>query len=426
MGTGLNLSGGRSLTEQMMTMPELIDDYRDFVERVVAALQQVDSATKRNRRRSGLDTGSKGHAGKRSRPGKSGPNEEDAGIRLIIGIDEMDRIEDARGAGRFLAELKPVFGTSNCVYLISVSPGTLAAADELDGRMKNSASSVFDEMVWVEPLSLARARVLLDHRVIGLQATFIALCYVLSGELPRDLLRIARTMSTIHGGESGAGLELADVTEDVITVELNGFTRRAMAHAASLDIPAAPDLLELLTSSHRPLSHSGVPGHVSLPVDITKAINDLSQLWAGSKRERFTDSHGDMSPRAVEICDSFLASLYLLLTVRQLFTAAPGHVARLAAAEARNGTSTQGEGLLRSLARARAALDVNPYLSARIISGVRQELSSHHDWARLFTDIEPVFLALPQAQEAPTEKNLPPQEGDDHGEPARPGEPQTA
>jgi hypothetical protein len=387
MRTGLNVSAGHSLTEQMMTMPELIDDYRDFVERVVAALQQVNSARNRKHKRPGLNTGSRRRAGNQSEPDK-----EDGDVRLIIGIDEMDRIEDIRDADRFLAGLKPMFGTSNCVYLISVSPGTLAAADELEGRMKNSASSVFDEMVWVESLSLARARVLLAHRVIGLQVTFIALCYVLSGGLPRDLLRIARAMSTIHGGESGKGLELADVTEDVITVELNGFTRRAMAHASSLEIPATPDLLELLTGTHRPPGHSGIPGHVSRPVDIKKAMNDLSQLWAGTERQRFANSRGDISPRTVEICDSFMAGLYFLLTVRQFFTAEPGQVAKLAEAEARNGTSVPDEGPLRDLARARAALDVNPYLSARIISGVRTELSRRHGWTGLSASIEPVFL----------------------------------
>jgi len=423
MGTALNISGGRSLTEQMMTMPELIDDYRDFVERVVAALQQVSSARNRKHKRSELGADSKGHAGDRPGPGEPRPNEDDADIRLIIGIDEMDRIEDARGAHRFLAELKPVFGTSNCVYLISVSPGTLAAADELDGRTRNSATSVFDEMVWVEQLSLARARILLAHRVIGLQPTFIALCYVMSGGLPRDLLRIARTMSTIHGGESRAGLKLADVAEDVITVELNGFTHRAMAHAASLEIPATPDLLELLTDSHRPLSHPGVPGHVSRPVDITKAMNDLSQLWAGRRRQRFADSGGDISPRTVEICDSFLASLYFLLTVRQLFTAEARQIAMLAAAEARNGTSTPGEGPLRGLARARAALDVNPYLSARIISGVRQELSSHHGWTKIFAAIDPVFLRPLQELEATAEKCTPSARETAHsGEPYQPGD----
>ena len=47
MGSGVNVSGGQSLTEQMMTMPELVDDYCDFVERVVAALGEVIGAKKK-------------------------------------------------------------------------------------------------------------------------------------------------------------------------------------------------------------------------------------------------------------------------------------------------------------------------------------------------------------------------------------------
>jgi hypothetical protein len=101
MGTGLNLTSSQAFTEQMMNLPELIDDYRDFAERVVAALQQAAGV---------------------------GKNKTD--VRLVIGIDQMDQIDDAQSASRFLNELGSVFGTPHCVYLISVSPGTLATTDQ--------------------------------------------------------------------------------------------------------------------------------------------------------------------------------------------------------------------------------------------------------------------------------------------------------
>jgi hypothetical protein len=353
MGTGVNISGGESLTEQMMTMPELVDDYCDFVERVVAALEQVISTKK------GSSGKSKKGKYRQSKPGLLGVE-----VRLVIGIDEMDQIEDVRAADLFLAELQSVFGTSNCVYLISVSPKALAAADEFEAPTRNSASAIFDEMVWVEPLDLPTARNLLNQRVIGLQDRFIELCYVLSGGLPKDLLRIARTISPIKSGTSRATPELADAAAAAITGELDGLAHRAMADAVSLELLAASGLLKLLSDIIRQISQSRSLSHSTQPVDIRKLMGDLSGLWAGKERQQFADAKGAISPRTAEICDSLLASLYFLLAVQQHFTAEP----KPAAPEAKDGTcALDDDGTLRGLAGARTALDINPYMAAAII-----------------------------------------------------------
>jgi hypothetical protein len=338
-------------------MPEIVDDYCDFVERVVAALEQVISTKEERRRKS-----------KKGKCLQSEPGPRDVKVRLVIGIDEIDQIGDVRAADLFLAELQSVFGTSNCVYLISISPKALADTDELEVPARNSASAIFDELVWVEPLDLPTARNLLNQRVIGLPDGFIELCYVLSGGLPKDLLRLARTISAIKSGTSGAAPELADAVAAAVIDELGGLAHRAMADAVSLEILAAPCLLKLLSGNLRQIGQSQIPGRTTQPVDIRKLMDALSGLWAGQKRQQFADAQGDakgeISPRTAEICDSFLAGLHFLLTVQQLFTAEP----ELATSETKNGTCTlNDDGTLRGLAWARTALDINPYLAAAII-----------------------------------------------------------
>ena len=349
MGSGVNVSGGQSLTEQMMTMPELVDDYCDFVDRVVAALREVISPKKKRYRKS-----------RKGKCHRSEQNAQNAEVRLVIGIDEMDQIEDVRAADLFLTELQFFFGTSNCVYLVSISPKALAAADEHGVPTRNSASAISDEIVWVDPLDLTKARELLNGRVIGLPDAFIKLCYVLSGGLPKDLLRIARTVSAIKIGTPVGTSELAQAAATAIADELEILAHRAMADAASLEILAAPGLLKLLSDNLWQISQSKIPGSTTRPVDIRKLMDALSGLWAGEKRQQFADAKGDakgeISSRTAEICDSFLAGLYFLLTVQQLF-----------------GTSTlDDEGALRDLAWARAAVDLSPYLAADIISDTRK------------------------------------------------------
>ncbi len=123
----------------------------------------------------------------------------------------------------------------------------------------------------INPLDLREAGDLLDRRVIGLPYAFIVLCYVLSGGLPRDLLRIARAIFITSGFAASGGrapdkLELTQAAHNVITDEIMALKHRATAHAASLDIPASPDLLRLLTTEDWPTRYLNDPGnHTPLP-----------------------------------------------------------------------------------------------------------------------------------------------------------------
>jgi hypothetical protein len=375
-GTGLNLSSTQSLTEQMMTLPELIDDYRDFAERVVGALQQAISTR-----------ADKNHP--------LGASKEYMEVRLVIGIDEMDRIEDAQNANRFLSELSSVFGTSHSVYLISVSPDTLAAGGQRMIPLKTASSGIFDDMVWVEPFDLPTAGTLLDRRVIGLPTAFIALCYVLSGGLPRDLLRIARTLFTVKSAGCNE-LGLVDVAGNVIIGELRALRHRAMAQATSLENPATPDLLGLLSADDWPMDHTENSGH-SGSIDIKAIMDGFSQLWTGKARERFAETHEGIAALTAEICDSFLAGLYFLMTVYQLFAAEPDLVTELAACRADGVFKFNDDALLRGLARARTTLGVSPYLAAEITKETRRALFSRTGHPAFLPNIEPDFLNPPPA-----------------------------
>jgi hypothetical protein len=258
-GVGMNLTSSRALTQQMMTLPELVDDYRDFAERTVAALQQATSS-----------------ASKKTE------------VRLVIGIDQMDQIDNAQHANKFLNELSAVFGTPHCVYLIAISPGALATTSRRKVPLKTASSGIFDEMIWIEPLGLSEARDLLNRRVIGLPPAFIALCYVLSGGLPRDLLRVARAIFTTNSDRAQTTLELAEATRSVIADEIRALKHRSMILAASLGTPARPDLLGLLSRENWPsicLKNPGSPGSPQ-PIEIQTILGDISRLWAGAAKQQ--------------------------------------------------------------------------------------------------------------------------------------------
>jgi len=90
-------------------------------------------------------------------------------------------------------------------------------------------------MVWhFLPLDLPESGDLLEHRVIGLPAAFIALCHVLPGGLPRDLLRVARAIFTIHGDRARTKIELAEATYAVIKDEIRALNRSKPYLASTL------------------------------------------------------------------------------------------------------------------------------------------------------------------------------------------------
>jgi hypothetical protein len=385
-GIGLSAGASHELTELAMTLPELIGDYRDFVERVGAGLQQKQKVRKRERQR-------KQRRQRRWRrllrvkgpdpapePGNLG---QAADVRLVIGIDEIDQIDDPKAAYRFLEVLSAVAGTPHCVYVIAISPTTQAAIDHRTVPLKTSSSGLFDEMVWLGPLRLNDAGLFLDHRVIGMPAAFIALCYLLSGGLPRELLRVARALyTTPDAPRLGArpGTSLAAAARHVIEQEIGALKHRALASAVgSAEVSVAPELLACLVTPHWPrLDQEHGDESVERP------LSSASDLWAGDSRRLFTGPDGeDVAPYTAEVCDCLLAGLYFLLTVRQLCTVTPSPVPGLAWCGPRGHRPeddaekwlNDDEPALRYLAGARVALATSPYLAATLVDRARERLA---------------------------------------------------
>jgi hypothetical protein len=113
--------------------------------------------------------------------------------RLIVGIDELDKLPSDDTARQFLNELKAIFGVRGCYYLISISEEAMANFDRRGLPFRDVFDSSFDDVVNVSYLSLPDAQRLLNRRVV-LPIPFTCLCYCLSGGLARDLIRAARNV----------------------------------------------------------------------------------------------------------------------------------------------------------------------------------------------------------------------------------------
>ena len=115
--------------------------------------------------------------------------------RVIIGIDELDKIESGVKAEQFLNDIKGIFGLRESYFLVSVSEDAAASFQRRGVPFRDVFDSCFDTVITVGHLDYASAKQLLYSLVIGWPMPFIALCYVVSGGLARDLKRAARIVN---------------------------------------------------------------------------------------------------------------------------------------------------------------------------------------------------------------------------------------
>ncbi|MDP9613097.1 P-loop NTPase fold protein [Streptomyces demainii] len=186
-----NVSANRTttLSSRALTFPELVGHFRDLLERMAKA-------------------------------GKSGDGNQDGERRIFIIIDEVDRIGTAEQARLLLAEIKAVFGIPNVYFLISVAEDVGADFVRRGLPARDVIDSSLDDVVHIEPRTLAESHDILDNRVPGLTTPFIALAHCLSGGITRDLIRYTRRMVTIPERLGRGGGRLPEIARELLLSEL--------------------------------------------------------------------------------------------------------------------------------------------------------------------------------------------------------------
>src|SRR5262249_39818672 len=82
---GINVASSTSQARQALTYPEIVDDFRRFLERVATALSSEGAVPAIN-------------------------------VPVLIGIDELDRMGSADNARTFLNEVKGIFSVRGCRF----------------------------------------------------------------------------------------------------------------------------------------------------------------------------------------------------------------------------------------------------------------------------------------------------------------------
>jgi hypothetical protein len=258
--------------------------------------------------------------------------------RVVIGIDEVDKIRDSDRAEAFLNDVKAIFGVAGCLYLVSLSEDAMVGFARRTPSIRSTFDSAFDELVPVGPMTYRHSEELLFKRVTGVPRPFIALCHVLAGGLPRDLVRTARALIGVRPATGEK--PLLDTAGDLIRGELKSLRQVSVRQLAE-----NADAGSLLAAMHDPRWPGGTPQftHAALQV-------------AGAARDAESDA-------TRQLCQELVVSLSFYATALDVFGARRDRlVTRL---------KERDYDIVDDLAAARYAMRLNAGLAHRLLEKYR-------------------------------------------------------
>ena len=290
--------------------------------------------------------------------------------RIVIGIDELDKIESGVKAEQFLNDIKGIFGQRECYFLVSVSEDAAASFERRGVPFRDVFDTCFDAVVTVDYLDYLSAKQLLYSLVIGWPVPFIALCYVMSGGLARDLKRAARIVKQQSGQELSLNEAARLLCREEATAKTHGLQHQLLR---SVDDGLSDGLLALLAQMRNEAVGSGNPGAVYIAR--SEQLDRWATTAAGAVGED-GDSHID--PPACRWARDLSALYMFLATVLDFFTDEI-HRGSLETAE----DPGQGTRSLDHLAAGRQAMSVNANIAIRYIQDFRAA------WAQGPADSQP-------------------------------------
>jgi len=301
-----SIKSDRSWAERQRTLPDIVDDYRRFLDRVVGS-------------------------------------DETPYQRVLICIDELDKLESDEAAQRFLNGIKSVFNQARCYYLVSVSENAMSSFERRGLPIRDAFDSSFDEVIQVEYQSLALSKRLLSRRVLNIPDPYLCFCHILAGGLPRDLIRVCRAL--FDARIVARRNNLADICANVLYADIRT-KLRAIAVAAERQRDLPPKF-----TSHV-LGASPDTGS-----DIWKLIDALEGDQSAASPGK------DGAARTTPLPTEALLYMYFSVTVLELFE-------RMDEAVWRKG---EAEGLFEQLAGVRRSISQNPALVSQTLARIRAE-----------------------------------------------------
>lgn len=135
--------------------------------------------------------------------------------KVVVFIDEVDKIKKTEGIGRFMRILKTLFKPSRLFFVVSISEDAYAQfqARSVRKEQRNEFDSSFDQTVMIRRMSYGKTEELLNERIRGdrLPHPFMQLIWAISRGNARDSIRLARDVLQNYQGKP-----LSEVSRELV------------------------------------------------------------------------------------------------------------------------------------------------------------------------------------------------------------------
>jgi hypothetical protein len=296
------------------------------------------------------------------------------GRKIVIVIDELDKLASAEDAIGAVNSLKDLFHLPNTHFVVSVSEDAMARFAMRGIPLRDVFDSAFDDIVKVQPPSPEDAWKLLAYRTGGFPISAALFCYAWSGGLPRDLIRTARACVDIRR-RSGQPVAVAELTPTVVRNDLKDALDAALTNVLQED---GTQGVESMLALRRKLEDESVPlvdvlKSADLRVDLEARGGDENRLLLLQRLALYVD---------------------LGSSVIEYFTSSFDEEVKA--------NFDEVQGIVRKFARAKLALSSYPseaeWLLSEALKGATGKSGNrlaHAGNAELGTRVNPTVLAVP-------------------------------
>lgn len=199
------------------------------------------------------------------------------GRKIVIAIDELDKLAAAEEAISAVNSLKDLFHLPNTHFVVSVSDDALMRFMMRGIPFRDVFDSAFDNIVKVKPPSPEDAWKLLAHRTGGFPMSVALFCYAWSGGMPRDLIRTARACVDIRR-RLNKPVTVAELTPTVVRHDLKDALDAVLTNTLREDITPG---IESMLALRRKIEDESI-----LLEEVLKNANLRGELKVGSDENR--------------------------------------------------------------------------------------------------------------------------------------------